>query len=73
MSFILFQDVIDLERHVGRDTYLWACEDTGAAPMKAVLDNLGKPDIKLSGRNMGTKGAIALSHALKVILLKNNS
>ena len=37
--------------------------------MKAVLDNLGKPDIRLSGRNMGTKGAIALSHALKVRIM----
>ncbi len=57
---------IDLDSDVGKDTYLWACSDLGAAPMAAILKSLGKTDINLSSRNMGSKSAIALASALKV-------
>ena len=66
LTRLTFVELIDLEAHVGKDTYLWACGDVGAAPATSVLKNLDKPKINLSGRNMGTKGAVALSSALKV-------
>ncbi len=51
---------------MGKDTYLWACEDLGAAPSRTVLQNLAGPEIKLPNRNIGTKGMMALAQALKV-------
>ncbi len=62
----IFTGIIDLEKNVGKDTYLWACEDVGAAPSRTVLQNLAGPEIKLPNRNIGTKGVMALAQALKV-------
>ena len=64
--FCICTGIIDLEKNVGKDTYLWACEDLGAAPSRTVLQNLAGPEIKLPNRNIGTKGMMALAQALKV-------